>query len=85
MARGFKIKWDQNAARKLERLAQKGVQREVQRFFDRFTRQYRGQPVEQVKSALQREWSHQMDGQIIDPELTEYATIISDGGTIEVQ
>jgi hypothetical protein len=52
------------------------------RQMDQFARQYKGRPVAVIKSALRRVWER--DGRTItDPELTEYATYISEGRAIK--
>ncbi|OUZ06747.1 hypothetical protein BHE97_18560 [Aeromicrobium sp. PE09-221] len=61
------------------------VRRETQGFFDSFSRRYKGKPVSTVKAALAREWKSKMDGKMTDPELTDYATLISEGTRIQVK
>jgi len=62
----------------------RAVANDYQKMFDSFGRQYRGQPVEVIKPALRREWS-KIGESISDPELTDYATLISEGTHIEMK
>ena len=71
-------------AKKFEREIMKDVRRETQKFFDSFARQHKGQPVAKVKAALARDWKRKMGGSMSDPELTDYAKLISDGGKIVI-
>ena len=60
------------------------VANDYQKMFDSLGRQYSGRPVEVINSALRREWS-KIGGSISDPELTDYATLISEGTHIEMK
>ena len=55
----------------------------MQRTLDQLARQYKGRPVATVKPALKRAWERN-GGKITDPELTEWATAISEGTPIKV-
>ena len=55
-----------------------------QRMFDSPGRRYKGRPVSEIVPVLRREWAR-IGGAISDPELTDYATIISEGTHIEMQ
>ncbi len=61
------------------------VAKEYQRMFDSLGRRYRGRPVSTIKPVLQREWKRVNGGSITDPELTEYATHISNGTQIKMK
>lgn len=54
------------------------------KMFDSLGRRYQGRPVSEIRLALRREWSR-LGGSISDPELTEYATHISEGTRIEMR
>lgn len=75
----------------LERQLNKAVQgalgdvaADYQRMLDSLGRRYKGRPVSSIKPVLQREWKR-VGGSISDPELTEYATLISNGTKIKMQ
>jgi len=73
--------------REIAKAAQSGlreVANDYQKMFDSLGRRYRDQPVEVIKPALRREWS-KIGGRISDPELTDYATLISEGTHIEMK
>lgn len=72
--------------RDLRRLAQDAVKEaadDTQKMFDSLLRRYRGRPVSEIKPVLRREWSRR-DGTMSERELTDYATLISEGTRIEV-
>ncbi len=52
--------------------------------FDSLSRRYRDQPLSAIKPVLQREWKR-IGGSITDPELSEYATHISNGTQIKMK
>lgn len=62
----------------------KALAQKWQKVFDSLTKQYSGKPVSAVKSALKRE-SKKLGGSFSDRELTEYATLISEGANIKVK
>jgi hypothetical protein len=71
----------------MKKILQQTMQEEakkIQRMMDQLGRQYRGQSVSTIKPALQRAWKRD-GGSISDPELTEYATAISEGRPIKVE
>lgn len=73
--------------RKLEkavRPAMKDIASEYQRMFDSLSRRYKGRPVSRIKPVLKREWAR-LGGSISDPELTDYATLISEGTRIQMR
>lgn len=87
-AMSFKFDFDPKA---FERAIRKDVEshvqdvsREMTREFDRLSAQYAGRPVAEIKPALKRVWEKD-GGSISDPELTEYAQMISDGTKIEFE
>lgn len=79
------FKFDKNAfMREVQREAQKGIDqmaREQNRELERMSATYTGRPIEEIKPALQRLFAR-YDGKITDPELTEWAQLISDGTKI---
>jgi len=82
------FKFDKNAfMREVQREAQKGIDqmaREQNRELERMSVTYTGRPVEEIKPALQRLFAR-YDGKITDPELTEWAQLISDGTKITLK
>ena len=87
MASGVKIEWSGDFEKELAKAAQgaiKDIASEYQRMFDSLGRRYSGRPVAEIKPVLMREWSR-IGGTISDPELTDYATLISEGTHIKMQ
>ncbi|HLR94128.1 MAG TPA: hypothetical protein VK053_06365 [Jiangellaceae bacterium] len=86
MASGFKFdsgEWE----RELKRMAEGAVRdiaSDYQQMFDSLLRRYKGRHVSEVKPVLRREWAR-VGGSISDPELTDYATLISEGTRIELR
>lgn len=81
----FKFEFDKKA---FERAIKSDVEahvqdlsREMTRDFDQLHAEYAGRPVDEIKPALKRVWEKEGDS-ISDPELTEYATMISEGAKI---
>lgn len=73
--------------RQLNKVVNEGlrdVAKDYQRMLDSLGRRYKGRPVATIKPVLQREWK-QAGGSISDPELTEYATMISNGTRITMR
>ena len=64
--------------------ALKDIASDYQKMFDSLLRRYKGRPVSEIKPVLRREWSR-VGGSISDPELTEYATHISEGTRIQMK
>lgn len=60
------------------------VRQAFQKVFDAVFRRHAGEPVPDVKAALKREFSKE-GASITDPELTQYATAISEGTRIKVR
>lgn len=69
---------------KAVRPALKDIASDYQKMFDSLSRRYKGRPVSEIKPVLRREWSR-VGGSISDPELTEYATHISEGTHIQMR
>lgn len=70
----------------LGRLAFEAVQRQLQPALDRVHEQYAGRPVDEIKPVLAQEWAANTEGgSITDPELTQYATVISEGHRIVLE
>lgn len=69
---------------KAVRPALKDIASDYQKMFDSLLRRYKGRPVSEIKPVLRREWSR-VGGSISDPELTEYATHISEGTRIQMR
>lgn len=73
--------------RDLRRLAQDAVKEaadDTQKMFDSLLRRYRGRPVSEIKPVLRREWARR-DGTMSERELTDYATLISEGTRIQMR
>lgn len=64
--------------------ALKDIASDYQKMFDSLLRRYKGRPVSEIKPVLRREWSR-VGGSISEPELTEYATHISEGTRIQMR
>lgn len=79
--------FDENAfKREVNKQVQSAVSeiaRGMTRDFDRLRQQYKGQPVEVIKPEIRRVFEKD-GGSITDPELTDYAKLISNGQHIEV-
>ena len=66
------------------RPAMKDIASDYQKMFDSLSRRYKGRPISEIKPVLKREWSR-VGGSISDPELTDYATLISEGTRIQMR
>lgn len=81
----FKFEFDQKAfergIRKDVEDHVRGVSRDMTHEFDQLRAQFAGRPVNEIKPAVKRAWETG-GGSITDPELTEYAQMISDGTEI---
>ncbi|MDF2146761.1 hypothetical protein [Knoellia sp. p5-6-4] len=87
MGNGFEIKFNGDWERGLNRMVQAHVDKlakEGTRAADRVLASHGGQPVEVVKPILRRELKR-AGFDVTDPELTEYAKQISDGGRVVIQ
>ena len=74
------IEWDDNALNSVGADAMEESRKAMQKVADRVYQQHQGEPVETVKVALEREW--RSVGRLIDPELTDWATLMSNGERI---
>ena len=87
MGSGFKFEMSRDFERDLKKVVQgtvKDIASDYQKMFDSLLRRYKGRPVSQIKPVLRREWAR-VGGSISDPELTEYATHISEGTRIQMR
>lgn len=86
MAGGFKfdLKLNERELKKMIQGAVQDVAAEYQQMLDSLLRRYEGSPVAEIKPVLRREW-RRIGGDISDPELTEYATFISEGTRIQMR
>jgi hypothetical protein len=87
MGSGFKFEMSRDFERDLKKMVQgtvKDIASDYQKMFDSLLRRYKGRPVSQIKPVLRREWAR-VGGSISDPELTEYATHISEGTRIQMR
>jgi len=75
--------WEKELERAV-RPALKDIASDYQKMFDSLLRRYKGRPVSEIKPVLRREWSR-VGGSISDPELTEYATHISEGTHLQMR
>lgn len=62
----------------------KDIAAEYQKMLGSLARRYKGRPVSAIKPVLRREWAR-LGGSISDPELTEYATHLSNGTRIKMR
>jgi hypothetical protein len=76
---GNNFKMNPGWEKEVERVAKAGFKKKVQPVFDRLTRECNGQPLDEVKAKVAREWSQATGGTITDPDLTAYATAFSQG------
>ena len=77
----FKFELDRREFDRAVQDAMKSAQRDLQRSFDDLGRRYRGRPIHEVKTAL-RSVLRREGGTADEPELTEWATAISEGTRI---
>lgn len=78
------FKFDKRAFDKLAKDMVKDEAKRLQKMMDDLVRRYQGHPVAEVKSALARQWKKD-GGKITEPELTEWATLISEGTHIKIK
>lgn len=74
--------------RQVMKAAESGVRdlaSQYEKMFDSLRRRYTGRPGPEIKPILKREWARINGGSISDPELTDYATLISEGTQIKMQ
>ena len=62
----------------------KDIASDYQKMLDSLSRRYKGHSVAEIKPVLRREWAR-VGGSISDPELTDYATLISGGTSIQMK
>lgn len=87
MGSGSKFEMSRDFERDLNKMLQgtmKDIASEYQKMFDSLLRRYKGRPVAEIKPVLRREW-RRIGGSISDPELTDYATLISEGTRIKMK
>jgi hypothetical protein len=71
--------WEDEA----KRMAFDAVAPKLQAALDRVYDECSGRPVDEVKPVLQREWTANTGGGTLsDPDLTKYASLISDGDRV---
>ena len=80
-----KFTMNQSGLKDLEKEIKKNLDKELQAFFDKFARSHKGQPVDKVKRSLAQAWKREFGGRLTDPELTNYAKVISEGGKVQVK
>lgn len=76
-----RVKLDRRALDRVVQDVVRDVRRDLQRSFDDLGRRYRGRPVPEVRSAL-RDSIRRHGGTASEPELTQWATAISEGTRI---
>lgn len=74
--------WEKQLGKATEK-ALKSMASDYQKMLDVLAKRYKGRPVSEIKPALQREWK-KIGGSITDPELTQYASSISEGVRIQI-
>ncbi|GHC37269.1 MULTISPECIES: hypothetical protein [Streptomyces rochei group] len=78
--------FDEGAFRKAARDGVAKMARTLTTALNGLKTQYQGKPIEDVKAAVQSTWSkHTGGGSITDPELTQFAEQIQQGGRVEVR
>lgn len=77
--------FDQRAIDKLAKELVNDEVKRLQKMMDDLHRRYQGRSVAEVKTALVREWTKRDGGKVSDPELTEWATEISEGRRITIK
>jgi hypothetical protein len=84
MAKGFKIDIKTSGLKELEKEL-KELPKNLQKFLDSFGKRYQGKSVAVIKPALKRELKNKLGLEMSGSELTECATAISEGESIEVK
>lgn len=87
MSSAVTIEMSRHFDRELKKLVKDGgkqIARDWQKMFDSLSKRYAGKPVSTIKPVLRREWK-KLGVSSSDRELTEYATLISEGTRIEVK
>lgn len=77
------VKTNPNLIRDVEKLAIESVKKTFQPILDGVFNELSGRPVEEIKPVLKKRWEAGNDGaSLTEPELTKYATEISNGRRI---
>jgi len=76
----MEFEFDEHALKSVVGEAMEESRKAMQQVVDRVYQQHQGAPVESVKTALERAW--RTVGSLTDPELTDWATLISNGEQI---
>lgn len=84
MGSDFRFDFNENEFNKLARRIVKDEAKSLNSQFETLARRYNGRPVDEVKRAIAREW-RRGGGSISDSELTEWATVISEGRAVRFQ
>ncbi len=80
------FKFDDRAIKKAANDAVRKLAADLTKALNALTPRYQGKPLPEIKSEIQRVWSRETNGgSITDPELTQFAEQIRDGGRIEVR
>lgn len=85
MASNAKVTINQNALKQIADQAAASVAAAYQPVLDSLLDRFAGQPVEEIKPVLAREWAAVNDGSLGEPELTQWATLLSEGTRIVMQ
>ncbi|MEV5451554.1 hypothetical protein [Streptomyces sp. NPDC052535] len=81
-----KFELDERALQKVANEAVAKMARDLTAALNGLKSKYQGAPIDDVKAAVQAEWSkHSGGGSITDPELTQFAEQIQQGGRVEVR
>lgn len=81
----MKIKFDDDAIRKMANDAARTQADRVQRLYDHVLEAGRGKTDAEVKELLAQEWRSTFGTEITDPELSQAAAVLAGGRRIEVQ
>jgi hypothetical protein len=77
--------FNEDAVRAMAREAVQQRADELQELYDRLLLTEAGKPVEDVKTALAREWRTTFDTELTDPELSDTAEVLASGTRIVVR
>jgi hypothetical protein len=82
----FKFNVDDRAIKKAADDAVRKLAADLTRALNALTPRHQGKPLPEIKAEIKRVWAkHTNGGSITDPELTQFAEQIRDGGRIEVR